>query len=314
MENGNALNVGGDGIGVDTKTCHQIIVQKGLPTDGTLTDYELYSWFMDCSGFIGIRWGKETKSGNVGNLGGDKSKSMKSATKSKYKSFAFADFESKEAANNAILRKNALSIGGNKLSLRIVNKELTITPEMKQSYYGVEALFKKQQRIQIRERDRERRRKRDRSRDRERERDRDRGRDRDRERSRSLKRGALRIGIETEQELNVRKRRERIHDQLERIMADIGRYEVTVKEKGDGMFGGAEEGKWNKIWKMGMEQYIECYRNAVRSDKEVYCQLIECMEKQGVLENDIQRVHSQIDAIDCRLKYLRMSKEEHKEC
>ena len=53
-----------------------------------------------------------------------------------------------------------------------------------------------------------------------------------------------------------------------------------------------------------MEQYGGCYRNAVRSDKEIYCELIECLEKQGEFESDIHRVHTEIEAINNRLKYL----------
>ncbi len=118
----------------------------------------------------------------------------------------------------------------------------------------------------------------------------------------------LRIGMETEHELKVRKRRKRIHDKLDDIVESVDLYEASMKEKGGGMFvdsADPEELNLSKLWRIGMEQYVQCYRGAVRSDKEVYCELLECLEKQGQCENDIQRVQTQIEAIDCRLKHLK---------
>merc|ERR1712154_176567 len=219
-------------LSADIKTCHQIIINKGLPTDGTMTDYELYLWFLDCSGFIGIRWGKEEREKSV-----------------KYKNFAFADFVTKEDANNAILRKNELSIGGQQLSLRIVNKELTITPEMRQIYYSVIIQYKKK-RNKLNKNNRRNHKKRPRPNDKEKN-------------NTNSKR--MKIKIENENEYNIRKRRDKIHNKLDQISRDLEKYEKKMNEKYNEMF--LNDPNLSKLCKNGMEGFIEGYKNAIKQTK-----------------------------------------------
>merc|ERR1712048_900766 len=193
----------------------------------------------------------------------------------KYKNFAFADFVSKQDAHNAIARKNELSIGGNVLSLRIVNKELTITAEMKQIYFNVAIVHKQQKQKQHRER------KRDRDRD---------------------KRKEINIGIESEQEYKIRKRRERVHNQLENICTDLEQYQMKMNEKTKDMFG--NDVSLQNLWKIGIDAYIEAYKNGIESDKKTHCKLLECYERQQKYENEIARYQSEIESVESQLKHL----------
>ena len=51
----------------------------------------------------------------------------------------------------------------------------------------------------------------------------------------------------------------------------------------------------------------------MKSDKENYCKLFECHEKQGIYENQIANLQTDIDSIDEQLRYLRKEENEKQE-
>merc|ERR1712150_155515 len=111
-----------------------------------------------------------------------------------------------------------------------------------------------------------------------------------------------RIKIETREELNVRKRRERVHNKLENICNDLSKYQGKMSEKSVNMF--ANDVGLQSLWKSGIDSYIEAYKNGIESDKKTFCKLFECFEKQQKYENEIARYQSEIESVESQLNHL----------
>lgn len=95
--------------------CFTVIISS-LPTEG-MTEDELFYWMADCHGFFSVRWDKQ--------LSKDDDECIK------YKTFARADFVTREAAEYAVFRKNHLYLGEKEIHVNLKENKTEMSVDMK---------------------------------------------------------------------------------------------------------------------------------------------------------------------------------------